>query len=89
MRWFPYRASGCVGAPGPVYESWGTRWRGWSEHLATQHDLAPPEWAEARVLARPSFPAELRVQRADALIWAPAAFRKHSVYLSARDLEAA
>ena len=39
--------------------------------------------------ASPWFPAELRVQRADALVWAPAAFRKHGVYLSARDLEAA
>jgi hypothetical protein len=31
----------------------------------------------------------LATQRADALVWAPAAFRKHGVYLSARDLEAA
>jgi hypothetical protein len=41
------------------------------------------------VLRRPWFPAELKTQRADALVWAPAAFRKHGVYLSARDLEAA
>jgi hypothetical protein len=45
--------------------------------------------AESRVLRRPWFPAELRIQRAEALVWAPAAFRKHGVYLSARDLEAA
>ena len=51
--------------------------------------LAPPFWAEFRVLRQPWFPAELQVQRADALVWAPAAFRKHGVYLSARDLEAA
>jgi hypothetical protein len=42
-----------------------------------------------RVLRRPWFPAELEIQRAEALVWAPAAFRKHGVYLSARDLEAA
>jgi hypothetical protein len=48
-----------------------------------------PAWAELRVLQRPWFPAELRVQRADALVRAPAAFRKHGVYLSAADLEAA
>ena len=60
-----------------------------AEHLAAQHDLAPPEWAELRVLRRPWFPAELKVQRAEALVWAPAAFRKHGVYLSATDLEAA
>jgi hypothetical protein len=34
-------------------------------------------------------PRELETQRADALVWASAAFRKHGVYLSARDLEAA
>jgi hypothetical protein len=48
-----------------------------------------PDTLELRVLRRPWFPAELQIQRADALVWAPAAFRKHGVYLSARDLEAA
>jgi hypothetical protein len=48
-----------------------------------------PEWTEMRVLQRPWFPAELEIQRADALVWAPAAFRKHGVYLSVRDLEGA
>jgi len=60
-----------------------------AEHLAAAHDLAPPSWAEPRVLRRPWFPAELRTQRTEALVWAPAAFRKHGVYVSARDLEAA
>ncbi|MGH3246592.1 MAG: hypothetical protein ACRDOI_10340 [Trebonia sp.] len=60
-----------------------------AEHLAAKHDLAPPAWADLRILQRPWFPAELRVQRADALVRAPAAFRKHGVYLSAADLEAA
>lgn len=60
-----------------------------AEHLAAQRDLAPPAWAEPRVLQRAWFPAELRVQRADALVHAPASFRKHGVYLSAADLEAA
>src|SRR5258708_1097547 len=54
-----------------------------AEHLAAKQDLAPPGWAELRVLGRPWFPAELRVQRADALVHAPAAFRKHGVYLAA------
>lgn len=60
-----------------------------AEHLAARRDLAPPHWTEQRVLRRPWFPAELRVQRADALVHAPASFRKHGVYLSAVDLEAA
>ncbi len=70
-------------------ERWDTLLAALAEHLAARHDLAPPEWAEGRVLRRPWFPAELEIQRADALAWAPAAFRKHGVYLSATDLEAA
>lgn len=70
-------------------ERWDALLAAIAEHLAAQHDLAPPERAEMRVLRQPWFPAELEIQRADALVWAPAAFRKHGVYLSARDLEAA
>jgi hypothetical protein len=62
---------------------------GLAEHLGAKHDLAPPPWTESRVLARAWFPAELATQRADALVRAPAAFRKHGVYLSAHDLTAA
>lgn len=60
-----------------------------AEHLAARLDLAPPEWTRARVLATPWFPSSLPSKRMEALAWAPAAFRKHGVYLSARDLEAA
>jgi hypothetical protein len=70
-------------------ERWDALLAALAEHLAAKHDLAPPGWTEQRVLARPWFPAELRVQRADALVHAPAAFRKHGVYLAAADLEAA
>jgi hypothetical protein len=70
-------------------ERWDALLAALAEHLAAKDDLAPPTWAELRVLGRPWFPAELRVQRADALVHAPAAFRKHGVYLAAADLEAA
>src|ERR1700683_4244946 len=50
-----------------------------AEHLAAKKTLAPPAWTDLRVLQRPWFPAELQVQRADALVRAPAAFRKHGV----------
>jgi hypothetical protein len=76
--------------PSPVGdERWDALLAALAEHLAAQHDLAPPDWVELRVLRKPWFPAELKVQRADALVRAPAAFRKHGVYLSAKDLEAA
>jgi hypothetical protein len=70
-------------------ERWDALFAAIAEHLNAVHDLAPPDWADARILRRPWFPAELRVQKVDALVWAPAAFRKHGVYLSARDLDAA
>jgi len=70
-------------------ERWDALLAALAEHLAAQHDQAAPEWTEMRVLPRPWFPAEREIQRADALVWAPAAFRKHGVFLSARDLEAA
>jgi hypothetical protein len=60
-----------------------------AEHLTAQLDLPPPAWSRSRVLATPWFPSSLPSKRMEALVWAPAAFRKHGVYLSARDLEAA
>ena len=76
--------------PAPVGdERWDALLAALSEHLLAQHDLAPPAWTEPRVLRRPWFPGELPVLRADALVRAPAGFRKHGVYLSAHDLTAA
>jgi hypothetical protein len=70
-------------------ERWDVLLAALAEHLLAQHDLAAPAWAESRVLGRAWFPAELAIHRADALAWAPAAFRKHGVYLSVHDLAAA
>jgi hypothetical protein len=70
-------------------DQWDTLLAALAEHLAAQLDLAPPEWIRSRVLATPWFPSSLPSKRMEALVWAPAAFRKHGVYLSARDLEAA
>ncbi|WP_433363460.1 hypothetical protein ACQPZX_32175 [Actinoplanes sp. CA-142083] len=60
-----------------------------AEHLAAKLDAAPPEWSRSRILGTPWFPSSLPSKRMEALVWAPAAFRKHGVYLSAHDLEAA
>jgi hypothetical protein len=70
-------------------ERWDVLLAALAEHLLAVHDVAPPEWAEPRVLRRAWFPAQLAIHRADALVRAPAAFRKHGVYLSANDLSAA
>jgi hypothetical protein len=91
-RWEPAEAQPRLlgDEPTPVGdERWEALLAALAEHLAARLDLAPPPWAESRVLRRPWFPAELRIQRAEALVSAPAAFRKHGVYLSVRDLDAA
>ena len=91
-RWEPPKAQPSLLAdePSPIGdERWDALLAALAEYLAAPHNLAPPDWAELRVLRRPWFPAELKVQRTDALVWAPAAFRKHGVYLAASDLEAA
>ncbi len=91
-RWEPSGAQPALLQDEPALvgdERWDALLAALAEHLAAQHDLAPPDWAEFRVLRQPWFPAELESQRAEALVWAPAAFRKHGVYLAAADLEAA
>ncbi|WP_212996275.1 hypothetical protein [Winogradskya consettensis] len=70
-------------------ERWDVLLAAIAEHLAAGHDLSPPEWTRSRVLSTPWFPSSLRTKRMEALVWAPAAFRKHGVYLSAQDLKAA
>jgi hypothetical protein len=70
-------------------DEWDALLAALAEHLAAKLDLAPPEWSRSRTLSKPWFPSSLPSKRMEALVWAPAAFRKHGVYLSARDLEAA
>jgi hypothetical protein len=45
-------------------ERWDTLLAALAEHLAAQHDLAPPQWVDMRVLQQPWCPAELEIQRA-------------------------
>ncbi|MEV1321460.1 hypothetical protein AB0J14_35895 [Micromonospora arborensis] len=76
--------------PGPVGDArWDVLLAALAEHLLAQADLAPPAWVDARVLHHAWFPADLAIHRAGALAWAPAAFRKHDVYLSVHDLSGA
>jgi hypothetical protein len=92
FRWEPAdRQPGLLlGEPAPTGdEQWDALLAAVAEHLAARLDRAPPEWSRSRVLGTPWFPSSLRSKRTEALVWAPAAFRKHGVYLSARDLEAA
>jgi hypothetical protein len=91
-RWEPTEAQPSLlrDEPAPVGdERWDALLAALAEHLAARLDFLPRRGPSPGVLRQPWFPAELQIQRAEALVWAPAAFRKHGVYLSARDLDAA
>jgi hypothetical protein len=91
-RWEPAdrQAALLIDEPSPTGdERWDVLLAAFAEHLTAQHDVAPPSWTRSRFLVTPWFPSSLPSKRMEALALAPAAFRKHGVYLSARDLEAA
>ena len=91
-RWEPPRAQPSLleDEPSPIGdERWDALLAALAKYLAAQHDLAPPDWAELRVLLRPWFPAELKVHRLRHWSGRRRPFRKHGVYLAASDLKAA
>jgi len=91
-RWEPAeRQPGLLQEEPPLIgvEQWDVLLAAIAEHLAARLDRSPPDWSRSRVLATAWFPSSLPSKRMEALVSAPAAFRKHGVYLSARDLEAA
>jgi hypothetical protein len=59
------------------------------EHLAAQDGRGAPSWADARSLRRFWFPFNTRAARADAIVHAPAAFRRRGVYVAAQELNVA
>jgi hypothetical protein len=60
-----------------------------AEHLAARDGRGAPSWVESRSLRRLWFPFNTRAARVDALVNAPAAFRRRGVYVAAQELEVA
>jgi hypothetical protein len=60
-----------------------------AEHVAARDGRRAPSWVEARALRRMWFPFNTRAARVDALVHAPAAFRRRGVFVAARELEVA
>jgi hypothetical protein len=60
-----------------------------AEHLAARDGRGAQPWAESRSLRRLWFPFNTRAARADALVHAPAAFRRRGVFVAAHELEVA
>lgn len=70
-------------------ERWDVFLAALAEHLATRDGRGAPDWVESRSLRRFWFPFNTRAARADALVHAPAAFRRRGVYVAAQELEVA
>jgi hypothetical protein len=67
-------------------ERWDVFLAALAEHLAAQDGRGAPPWAEQRSLRRLWFPFNTRAARVDALVHAPAAFRRRGVYLAPQEL---
>ena len=60
-----------------------------AEHLAARDDHGAPPWAEGRRLRQFWFPFNTSAARADALVHAPAAFRRRGIFVAPQELEVA
>lgn len=70
-------------------EHWDVFLAALAEHLAAKDGRGAPSWAEHRSLQRLWFPFNTRAARVDAIVRAPAAFRRRGVYLAAHELDVA
>jgi hypothetical protein len=70
-------------------ERWDVFLAALAEHLAARDGHAAPPWVESRSLRRFWFPFNTRAARVDAVVHAPAAFRRRGVYVAAQELEVA
>jgi hypothetical protein len=70
-------------------ERWDVFLAALAEHLAARDGCGAPAWADGRSLGQLWFPFNTRAARVDALVHAPAAFRRRGVYVAPEELEVA
>jgi hypothetical protein len=91
-RWEPpeKRAGLLDGEPAPIGDPhWDVFVAALAEHLAAKDGRGAPLWAETRFLRQFWFPFNTRAARVDAVVHAPAAFRRRGVYVSPQELNVA
>jgi hypothetical protein len=77
-------------APRPTGdERWDALFAGLAEHLAMRDGEAAPVWSASRGLRRFWFPFDTPGARAQALVHAPAAFRRRGVFVADYEIDAA
>ena len=76
--------------PGPTGDDrWDVLLAGLAEHLAMRDGKDTPRWSASRGLRRFSFPFDTPGARAQALVHAPAAFRRRGVFVADYEIDAA
>ena len=76
--------------PGPTGdERWDVLFAGLAEHLAMRDGKDAPRWSASRGLRRFWFPFDTPGARAQALVHAPAAFRRRGVFVADYEIDAA
>jgi hypothetical protein len=91
-RWEPAetRAGLLASEPAPTGdEHWDVFLAALAEHVAAKDGRGAPSWVENRSLRRFWFPFNTRAARVDAMVHAPAAFRRRGVYVAAQELNVA
>jgi len=75
--------------PGTDDERWDVLLAALAEHLAARDGRGAPPWSDSRRLRRFWFPFNTPAARVDAVVHAPAAFRRRGVFVAAHELEVA
>jgi hypothetical protein len=91
-RWEPpeERLALLAGEPGSTGDTrWDVFLAALAEHLALRDHRRAPAWAEGRPLESFWFPFNTRAARVDAIVHAPAAFRRRGVYVAPQELAVA
>lgn len=70
-------------------ERWDVFLAALAEHLAAKDDRRGPAWCEERHLYQLWFPFNTKAARVEAIVHAPAAFRRRGVMLARNELEVA
>jgi len=70
-------------------ERWDVFLAALAEHLAAKDDRRGPAWCEQRHLRQFWFPFNTPAARAEAIVHAPAAFRRRGVFVARNELEVA
>src|SRR6266487_2316941 len=89
-RWEPVEARFRLLADEPPStgdERWDVLVAALAEHLAARDGRGAPAWSEPRRLRRFWFPFNTPAARVDAVVHAPAAFRRRGVFIAPQDLQ--